>query len=136
MTPSYGRTKEQHDNTQLLIDGFKALPDDYNLLVMKYFAINNAWAKNATPEHPCKTTMCIIGHGPSFGIPHTNEDRNSWEQYSFRAFGFEFGSKGWSFCFSSNWPNDMNQAIIRLEMMQRGEVPDVWDYDDVYTNTP
>ena len=137
MTPSYGRTQEQHDNTQKLINGLKALPDDYGLLDMREFAESYGSAKNATPEHPCGTSMCIIGHGPSLGIPFINEDNCSWPRYSRRAFGFTRKTKsGWSFCFSSYWPNDMNQAIIRLEMAQHGKIPDSWYHDDIYTYGP
>ena len=135
MKPSYGRTQEQHDNMQKLIDGLRALPDDYDFFDMAQFAENSGLAKTATPQHPCQSCMCIIGHGPSFGIPLIYGDYNSWMIYSWRAFGFEEDDNNWKFCFHGDWPNDINQAIIRLEMAQRGEIPDGWDYDDIYENT-
>ena len=135
MIPSYGRTQEQHDNVQKLIDGLKALPDDYRKLHMKSFAENNSWAKNATPENPCGTCMCIIGHGPSLGIPFINKDKNDWNRYSTRAFGFCVGYRKWSFCFSPYWPNNIKQAIARLEMAQRGDIPNYWNYECTFTET-
>ena len=137
MRPSYGRTQEQHNNTQKLIDGLKALPDDYELLNMEQFAENYAWAKNATPENPCGTCMCVVGHGPSLGIPFIDEDEWSWPRYSRRAFGFTLkNNSAWRFCFSSAWCNDIDEAIARLEIAQRGEIPDTWDYDNIFINTP
>ena len=132
MTPSYGRTQKQHDNLQKLIDGLKALPDDYSLLDMNRFAINDGEAIRATPIHPCGTSMCIVGHGPSFGIPFTDEDGNDWVYYSKRAFGFSACTRKWEFCFDPLWPSDVNQAIIRLEMAQREEIPVLWDFDDKF----
>ena len=134
MTPSYGRTQEQHDNVQKLIDGLKALPNDYGLLEMKLFAKNDSWAKRATPKHPCKTCMCVVGHGPSLGIPFIPEDYDCWGKYSERAFGFAGEDFEWDFCFGVKWPDDINEAIARLEMAQRGEIPDLldWDYYDLY----
>ena len=123
MTPSYGRSQEQHDNTQKLIDGLKAKPDDYDLLVMESFGADDIAAKHATPEHPCRTAMCVAGHGPSLGIPFTAADNNSWVNYTIRAFGFMGGTYEWSFCFSPVWSDDMNQAVARLELAQRGEIP-------------
>ena len=134
MTPSYGRTQEQHDNLQKLINGLKALPDDYGLLNMYRFASYDTAAKNATPEHPCRTSMCIAGHGPSLGIPFIDVDNGRWTPYSKRAFGF-INCVHWDFCFSAHWPDDMNQAIARLEMAQRGDIPKPWDFDDIYPNT-
>ena len=55
MTPSYGRTQEQHDNVQKLIDGLKALPSNYEFFDMMIFAEDESWAKYATPEHPCQS---------------------------------------------------------------------------------
>ena len=139
MTPSYGRTQEQHDNLQKLIDGLKAKPKHYAFFDMGQYARDDIGARRATPEHPCQTYMCVVGHGPSLGIPFTDEDINSWCQYSERAFGFEFASKKWLFCFASLWSmycsSDINEAIARLEMAQRGEIPDDWDYDDIYSIT-
>ena len=137
MKPSYGRTQEQHDNVQKLIDGLKALPNNYRLFDMKRFAEDYKIAKNATPEHPCGTCMCIVGHGPSLGVPFIDRDMNIWGIYSERAFGFGDEGDIWDFCFGSSWPNDIKQAIARLEMAQRGEIPDLldWDYNDRFTET-
>ena len=134
MKPSYGRTQEQHDNVQKLIDGLKALPNDYDFFDMEQFAENDGEAIHATPEHPCQSCMCIIGHGPSFGIPLIYGDWGNWRNYSRRAFGFSHIGIYWRFCFNGNWPNDINQAIIRLEMAQRGEIPDEWNFGDIYDN--
>ena len=137
MMPSYGRTQEQHDNLQKLIDGLKSKPDNYGLLNMSRFAEDDRLAKTATPEHPCGTSMCVVGHGPSFGIPFIYEDLNDWMEYSLRAFGF-VGLK-WNFCFNSLWSmycsSDINEAIARLEMAQRGDIPNWWNYDDTFTET-
>ena len=136
MKPSYGRSYAQFNNTQKLIDGLKALPGNYEFFDMKRFADDNIAAKHATPEHPCQSCMCIIGHGPSLGIPFIDLDRNDWLGYSIRAFGFKNDAYAWIFCFSANWHDSIGQAIARLEMAQRGEIPSSFNFTDIYKYGP
>ena len=147
MALSYGRTQEQYDNLQKLINGFKALPSDYVLLDMELFALNRAEAQNATPANPCTSLMCVVGHGPSFGIPFIKEDDCCWLTYAWRVFGmrnsFEYNLAvdsrrkvffcgAWDFCFSYRWSNSINETIARLELAQRGEIPSEWDHNGAF----
>ena len=139
------RTPQQDSNLDKLIAGLERLPADYGNLYMEAFAIDPLDAAQSTPEHPCGAPACIIGHGPSLGIPLAETFMSEgmmgvevdWDGYSEEAFGYDDphdGEGDWSFCFGSNWPDDIPEAIARLKLARDHNIPDEWDYDDRFVS--
>lgn len=137
------RTQLQKDNLQKLIDGWTNSPLS---LYMDQFASDTEEATKATPEHPCSTDCCLVGSGPSYGIPVAAGDIISggtdflchldWINYAKRVFGFTdvYATRGnWEFCFGSDWDNSIPEAIARLELAQADKIPEDWDYYDTFT---
>jgi len=49
----------------------------------------------------CGTVGCALGHGPYAGIPKPLQE--SWIQYSYNAFGMEWGTNEFKQLFGSQW---------------------------------
>lgn len=158
------RTPYQVANMDKLIEGLKSLPDDYSHLHMGSFSrhtdhrklkdgvpVSEAIHSNPTDEEfECGSSACIIGHGPMFGVTVPKrcfykvlDNRINWPKYAETVFGINdelpngvnhSGGTEWDFCFGADWPNDIKQAIERLQMKQSGKVPDNWSFGDVYKN--
>ena len=128
------RTPQQDVNLQKAITGLQNLPADYDLLVMKSYANDEQDAAQATPQHPCGTAACVVGHCPSFGIPMAPRDAaiGRWGKYSSEAFGMPYNESDgdWDFCFGAHWPDSVPEAIARLKLYQTYDIPTEWGYDD------
>ena len=104
-------------------------------LEMGKFAIDEIEAANATPEHPCGAPACLIGNGPSAGVPvHVNfvltfGDVN-WYGYSEYNFIDNSESSLWIFAFDGEWPNCTKEAQARLKLVLDEQVPEKWSYFD------
>lgn len=124
--------------TQLNIENLKKLrefwiaQEDQSLLDMSDFASDYDEAQDATPEHPCGSSMCAIGSGPSAGIPFEEDDDYSWMDYSNRVFGICSIERDWNFLFSETWPDDINQLVARMTLVIDGKIPNRWTYEDEY----
>lgn len=143
MTKSSIDIRLNKPNIQILIDGLKKLPVDYKGLWMSDFAEDYEAAAMSTPETGCLTAACIVGHGPSFGLPR-NQD--SWTEYAYETF-FENHPKRnevhttdfdlqreynrvWEFMFGGEWPNSIPEAIARLELAIAEQIPPTWTGTD------
>ena len=122
----YNLTKKQLENLQLLHDG---LPKQKNL-EMKYYAENAEGAKTATKEHPCGTTTCIAGFGPSCGVPI--KPNEFWFEYTERQFHNENDGRVDDFIFYPDWPNSIEQGQKRIKMVIDGKMPENFDFKDRY----
>jgi hypothetical protein len=125
--------------TQLNIENLKKLREFWSksepeLLDMGDFAHNPDEARYADQQHPCGSSMCAIGSGPSAGIPFDND--MGWMHYSKRVFGVGAANYGpdpeWNFLFSDIWPSSVDQLIARLTLAIDGKIPKVWTYEDQY----
>ena len=142
---TYKISPQSRTNILKLIAGLEGLPNDYTHFMMGTFARDPHMAAKSTPEHPCGTSACIIGHGPHFGVSMNREERFmiskyhpnlGFYKYSYRLFIPEDQYNCWDFCFSGEWPNIIQEAIARLKMYLYNKTPadGDWDYHDRYAN--
>jgi hypothetical protein len=116
------------ENLKKLRDFWLDAPD--HLLAMRDYAYDPNEASLATSEHPCGSCMCLIGSGPSAGIPIGK--RQGWASYSVESFGFEYDTREYQFLFDPSWPDNRGQAIARLNLAINNEIPKVWTCEDRY----
>ena len=126
----------QRENLKKLVRFLEALPEDYDRLRMYQWAYNNYGAAHATPEHPCGTPACLVGHGPSAGIPFLPDEFGAlghpiWRRYARRAFASE--QDGLTFMIGNSWPNSISEGLARIKLMLAGRIPDGWEYSDRFT---
>ena len=131
--------KEEHrENLKLLVKGIDDGIIQESTLDMKNYAKDGNLAVVATPDHPCKTLMCLIGHGPSCGVPLNEHEIDSvsisWHKYSIRAFCEDVSA--WYFMFADSWPNDVKEARERIMMVIENRMPEYysWTYSDRFAD--
>lgn len=135
---NYAEQNDEHyrnENLKKLIAGLKALPDDYdsfNMYSYQRHAYTDDYVTKKDIYHGCGTFACILGHGPTFGIPPQREE--SWHSYGYRILALSFDDLDdrliFDWCFSQYWPNDISQGIVRLTMLLNGKY-DTEIYPDV-----
>ena len=126
-------SSKQRRNLNKLVSFLEALPEDYGGLRMNRWADNNRDAAHAAPEHPCGTPACLIGHGPSAGVPLLPSEFGRfefpiWQSYASRAFASE--QDGLSFMIGGFWPNSIPESIARIKLVLAGKIPNSWTYSD------
>jgi len=72
-------------------------------------------------ESECKTCCCLLGHGPYAGVRVENDE---WDEYSREEFGLDVERGSWIFLFSENWPDNIQEAVARLQMYINGFDPE------------
>ncbi len=134
----YFISKEQEQNLRKLVIGLeRLLPTHEDKFDMVDFADNDEEAEEGTIEHPCESSACAVGYGPSCGIPF-EKHLVSWNYYSAASFGGENYNGEYTindFMFSSHWDhkkNQMREAIARIKIVLAGEVPEIFDYTESY----
>lgn len=100
-------------------------------------------------KNPMKTppeTACILGHALhldktlDFHSPHYDGEKG---EFDYRAWSIEFlfqeganqkmVDRAWEFMFSREWPNNVNEAVIRLSFcVQKGRAPIWYDAKKAY----
>ena len=103
-------------------------------LDMKQYAVDKTAAMNASPEHPCQTSCCLVGYGPSAGIPMTDYEVSlgDFPNYLDRVFSVsnDMGDIDFEFVFGERWSTDIDHAIKRLDyVIENNDYPDDWFYD-------
>ena len=125
----------KRNNLRKLVKFLQALPEDYEGLCMGIYAEDETDAAHATPEHPCGTPACLVGHGPSAGIPlleseYDREGMPKWGCYVDRVFVYENDWYAFSFMFAEDWPNSIAEGVARIEMVLNHSVPTGWTFND------
>jgi len=137
----YTISPQSRANILKLIAGLEALPDDYTSFAMGTFADHPHMAATSTPERPCGTPACIVGHGPHFGMPMRKRERRMiynhpdsivFYKYSYRLFIPEYQHNCWDFCFGAGWSDSTQEAIARLKIYLDHNTPADWRYSDRY----
>ena len=107
-------TAQHRENFRKLADYVLNLPDDYKGFSMVDYCSSRRqdtfldialWeAKKTLADNECGTTACMLGHGPSAGIPPSREGMD-WCAYA-ADFGCqpEGGTRSlWNWAFSGEW---------------------------------
>ena len=123
----------QRRNLTKLVRFLEALPEDYENLLMNQWATDTDEAVHAAPDHPCGTPACLIGHGPSAGVPFLPDELGlggfpTWQSYASRAFASE--QDGLIFITGGYWPDSIQEGIARIKLVLADKVPADWDYSD------
>lgn len=141
-------TEEHIGNLKLLMTGLRKMIEDDRPLRMFEFVSGNYrdehTAVRATPEHPCNTPACVIGNGPSFGIPlknrHFHPVKKSfdghpsvlWHCYTSDSFGLIPADDEFQFMFGPDWSDSRSQALSRIMMFLDNGLPVYWRFTDKY----
>jgi len=108
---------ELNMNTFCTIGGLRSSPKE---LIEKFKKDKNL----------CGTTCCFLGTGPTLGIGKGYINSVSWGKYSIKAFGV---NEGWSFLFSSHWPDSIEQCAARMMIfLDSGEPQNFTEYQERY----
>lgn len=117
LTPTdLGLTQFQFDNLHKLLAYAKAHPDtpfDITSFIRIPGQDQQICWDVVKPSHECGTTCCLAGMGPFAGI-EPNE-RETWEDYIARNFGFSTSRDTFDYLFSDDHTNSLPHAIARLE---------------------
>jgi hypothetical protein len=120
-------TDEQEANLRKLAAYLLTLPADYPDFEMRDFVQSGEYEKREFVHQPaCGTAACAVGHGPNAGIepaPYLE----SWRDYSVRAFGLNFWSPDWDWCFSGEWAdvdNTVHGAAKRVIHLLANGLPE------------
>ena len=91
--------------------------------------------QNFYDDESCETSACFLGW-TVFSFPYYMEDRReihescSWGETSDDLFWIKYASDYWKFLFSSDWSNDLEQAVLRAEyLIEHNKPPENWDYE-------
>ena len=109
-------------------------------LGMGGFAEDDIDAVTATPEHPCETAACVVGNGPSAGVPVQPEFirktnvRVYWFGYSQENFISGTYNPLWQFAFSARWNDCPKEAQARLKLVLDEQVPEKWTHADRFAS--
>ena len=136
----YDYSKVNFENIQKLHD---FVPKIKNLAMDNYTegTMFDLATAQSSPEHPCGTAACLIGNGPSAGIPvndkhfdHTLGDGVDWYEYSTECFIGEddYEIRLWVFAFDVRWTDCKEEAQARLKLILDKEVPIEWAYDELF----
>lgn len=127
-------TDFQRDNLIKLRDYLAALPEDYKNFCMSEFALDNN-DPSVIKEGDCNTPACMVGHGPSAGIPIDPKWVDvepggsvyiNWTAYSWH--NFTVCGDAWDFLFSEKWPDDIAHGVARINYwLGNGLTPDFVD---------
>ena len=74
------------------------------------FNMKRYWEENIDIYHE-SNTPCRLGHAAL--VPNTD---------------------GWLFLFSVFWPDDIDEAIARIDLVLTNNVPKEWSFDDRFAN--
>lgn len=122
-------TEIQKSNLNKILEGMRSLPAGYENLDMSTFedgddeTLDTSIGKKGNISNGCETCACIVGHGPTFGVPMIPSDftrLGDWENYSERVFGLPVGNGRWKFLFSDKWSDSIDECIARLEIFIEG----------------
>ena len=85
----------------------------------------------------CKSVGCIIGHSIILddweNIPKCSNGDIKFTHWSREFTGLKYNSKEWQWCFSSFWPNNKAQILLRLKyLIDNKKVPKQWYFDFGY----
>lgn len=123
MVATYGNTR-YHDNFDM--EAYQSSEESPNGLDIG----------KAFTEHTCSTSACLAGHGPLAGIPRES-GVYGWVNYVCHSFGLTpLEGYSWDFLFHWNWSNDIQEAIVRLNMFIDGfdTNEEGWNCEDTYTS--
>jgi len=129
------RKAARHANLRKLVD---FLEFHHPKLRMEVYAEKEHEAVLGTPQNPCNSPACLVGFGPSAGIPLIAEEIRShnvilWFDYAQRVF--VGNSPAFSFLFACGWPNSIAEGVARIELFLADKIPDKWTLDDRYLNS-
>lgn len=116
-------------------------------LEMSEFADDEEEAVESSSLNICESACCVIGFSPSCGIPVDDEDIDfhygeietvNWRSHSDKKLiaghSFEKHRDLWDFAFATRWSNSTEEALSRIKLILEKNVPDDWEYSDVFSN--
>ena len=82
-------------------------------------------------NHECKSIGCIIGHciilDDWLKVPKLQDESIDFIEWSQNFTGFMYYDDNWLWCFSGNWYNNREQALLRLKyFIDNKSVPNDW----------
>lgn len=99
--------------------------------------INLDMIRYSESEHnntECGTAACIIGHATRYFKDEFSKVNFSYLRFSEEVF-CEDDYSTWGFLFGSDWSNDLNEAIARINLViENGKCPDKWRFKDQFAN--
>ena len=85
-------------------------------------------------KHKCGSAGCVIGHSTILdnweNIALFNNFEINFEYWAYKFTGLESHSYTWQWCFSSRWPDEKDQILLRLKyLIDNQHIPSGWTKD-------